>query len=64
MTVPNCQIQKYVCENGKMSKTLVIKIRVSKRVWEPIKRAAVFGDKRKKRVRTRQAELSKAIREM
>ena len=47
-----------------MSKTLVIKIRVSKRVWEPIKRAAVFGDKRKKRARTRQAELSKAIREM
>jgi len=46
-----------------MSKTLVIKIRVSKRVWEPIKRAAVFGDKRTKRIRTRNEQLRNAIRE-
>ena len=34
-----------------------------RRIYFPIKRADVFGDKRKKRIRTRQAELSKAIKE-
>lgn len=35
-----------------------------RRIYMPIKRADVFGDKRKKRTRTRQAELVKAIKEM
>lgn len=35
-----------------------------RRIYMPIKRADVFGDKRKKRIRTRQAELAKAIKEM
>jgi hypothetical protein len=34
-----------------------------RRIYMPIKRAAVFGDKRTQRVRTRQAELVKAIKE-
>lgn len=33
-----------------------------RRIYMPIKRADVFGDKRKKRIRTRQAELAKVIR--
>ncbi len=41
-----------------------IKVRQPKRrIYMPIKRAAVFGDKRKRRVRTRQAELANVIRE-
>jgi hypothetical protein len=35
-----------------------------RRIYMPVRRADVFGDKRKKRIRTRQAELVKAIREM
>lgn len=35
-----------------------------KRIYMPALRASVFGDKRKKRTRTRQAELVKAIKEM
>ncbi len=35
-----------------------------RRIYMPIKRADVFGDKRKKRTRTRQAELAKAIKEL
>lgn len=35
-----------------------------RRIFMPIKRADVFGDKRKKRTRTRQSELVKAIKEM
>ena len=42
----------------------VVKINVPKsREWEPIKRAAVFGDKRRKRAVTRNAETRKAIKE-
>jgi hypothetical protein len=35
-----------------------------RRIYMPVKRADVFGDKRKKRTRTRQSELAKAIKEM
>jgi hypothetical protein len=35
-----------------------------RRIYFPIKRADTFGDKRKKRIRTRQAEAQKYIREM
>jgi len=35
-----------------------------RRIYMPIKRADVFGDKRRKRSRTRQAELVKSMREM
>ena len=35
-----------------------------RRIYMPIKRADIFGDKRKKRIRTRQAESQKYIREM
>lgn len=42
----------------------VVRINVPKpREWEPIKRAAVFGDKRKKKQNTRNAETRKAIKE-
>ena len=35
-----------------------------RRIYFPIKRADVFGDKRRKRSRTRQAESQKYIQEM
>ena len=35
-----------------------------RRIYMPIKRADIFGDKRRKRSRTRQAETQKYIREM
>jgi hypothetical protein len=42
----------------------IAKVRQPKRrIYMPIKRAAVFGDKRRKRVRTRQAELVHVLRE-
>ena len=35
-----------------------------KRIYMPALRASVFGDKRRKRLKTRQAETQKYIREM
>lgn len=47
-----------------MKDSRIAKVRQPKRrIYMPIKRAAVFGDKRKRRVRTRQAELANVIRE-
>lgn len=52
-------------ENLPEGKTIRIQVKVPKRrIYMPIKRADVFGDKRRKRTRTRQAQLAKHLKEM
>jgi len=47
-----------------MGKTFTVRIKAKKpRLFIPIKRADVFGDKRTKRVRTRNDQTRNAIRE-
>lgn len=47
-----------------MSRTITIRVKKTKpRIFVPIKRADVFGDKRTKRVRTRGEQLRKALKE-
>lgn len=47
-----------------MGKTIVIRFKAPKhRTYEPIKRAAVFGDKRTKRARTRNEQFRKTMKE-
>jgi hypothetical protein len=42
----------------------IVRVNVPKpRDWEPIKRSAVFGDKRRKRIKNRNDDVRKAIRE-
>jgi len=51
-------------ENPYEGKSIRITVKVPKRrLYMPVKRAVVFGDKRVKRVRTRNESVRKAIRE-
>ena len=47
-----------------MGKTFVIRVNLPKnRLWFPVKRSAVFQDRREKRQRTRQNQVRQAIKE-